>query len=327
MSENGADRRDVVVLVEDGLVMTDAAGPLDAFTAANAMGGRYETRTASPGGRAVRATNGLRMIPDLAVEDLGPPVDTLLVAGGPAPGRGEGSALAGTVARMAPRARRVVSVCVGAFVLGEAGLLDGRRATTHWQWCDLLAERHPATRVVPDAIFVRDGPLATSAGITAGIDLALSLVEEDHGARLARDVARFLVTFLQRPGGQSQFSVWSRLPPPGRGPLRIVVDAVSLDPAADHSVPAMAARARVSERHIRRLFVAQLGVTPAAYVERVRVQAAQMLLESGDHGMDSVARRCGFGSAESLRRGFLRLLGITPGAYRARFTTTPHTST
>ncbi|WP_245574132.1 GlxA family transcriptional regulator [Amycolatopsis nigrescens] len=321
MRADESQPRDVVVLIDDGMAALDATGPMDVFAFAGALGGRYRVRTASPGGAPVRTASGLRISPDLAAEDVRGPIDTLLVTGGgetmsSRPGAGPMTA---DVRRIAGCARRVVSVCVGAFVLGAAGLLEGRRATTHWYWCDLLAERHPRTTVVPDAIFVRDGRVATSAGISAGMDLALALVEEDHGAEVAREVAKLMVLFLQRPGGQSQFSVWSRLPAPRHPALRKATDAVLLDPAADHCVPALARRASVSIRHLNRLFSEKLGTTAAGYVEQVRVQTAQTLLESTEDGLELVARRAGFGSQETMRRAFLRLLGVSPGGYRSRF--------
>jgi transcriptional regulator GlxA family with amidase domain len=215
----------------------------------------------------------------------------------------------------------VASVCTGAFVLAEAGLLDGRRATTHWRRAADLARRFPRVRVEPDAIHVRDGRYVTSAGISAGIDLALALVEDDHGAGVAREVARELVVFLQRPGGQSQFSTALATPPARGDLLRTLVAAVLADPAADHSLPAMAAAAAVSPRHLARLFRAELGTTPARWVERVRLDRAQQLLLDG-HSVTSAAELSGLGSDETLRRAFARHLGTTPTHYRRRFATT-----
>lgn len=256
----------------------------------------------------------------LALSDLRAPVDTLVVPGPapPIPDRFPATLIT-EIRRIGGRARRAASVCSGAFLLAEAGLLTDRRATTHWSVCAELATRFPDVLVEPDAIFVRDGPVVTSAGVTAGIDMALALVEEDHGPDLARTIARHMVVFLQRPGGQSQFSVWSTGRTPRNSPLRAVLDAVAAEPAGDHSLPAMAARATVSERHLTRLFQRELGHTPGQYVTRVRLEAARTLLESGDAEMGSVARMSGFGSDETMRRSFLQALGITPGAYRQRF--------
>jgi transcriptional regulator GlxA family with amidase domain len=206
--------------------------------------------------------------------------------------------------------------------MAAAGLLDGRRATTHWQFLDALEERFPEVRVERDPIFVVDGRLHTSAGVTAGIDLALAMVEADHGPALARRVARHLVVFMQRPGGQSQFSVRLEAEPLERSPLRTLLDAVAADPAADHRLAAMSERAGFSERHLTRVFARELGTTPARYVEMVRVEAARSLLETTDAPLESIARQSGLGSPETLRRAFGRVCGTTPHAYRQRFVTT-----
>jgi transcriptional regulator GlxA family with amidase domain len=226
------------------------------------------------------------------------------------------------VRELAPRARRVASVCTGAFVLAKLGLLDGRRATTHWAHCQELAQAYPEISVDPDSLFVQDGPFITGAGISAGIDLGLALVETDYGPDVARRVARWMVVFLQRPGGQAQFSVWTEAASPVSTGLREILDAVVADPGGDHSIAAMADRAAVSERHLVRMFRAQVGMTPARYVERARVEAAKVLLAASDHSQEAVARRAGFGSADTLRRTFRRALGVSPSSYRRRFRTT-----
>ncbi len=254
------------------------------------------------------------------METFAEPIDTLLVPGGPgALEAADCAQLISAVRRLAGGARQAASVCTGAFVLAAAELLDGRRATTHWAAETRFAERFPRVALQTDAIFIRDGRVLTSAGVTAGIDLALALVQDDLGPELARRVAKLLVVFMQRPGGQAQFSVRARTNPSRYEPLRDVLDAVAADPAADHSAGAMAERAMVSERHLARLFVRDTGVTPAQYVERVRVEAAEALLERGDESLDVVAQHSGFGSPETMRRAFLRVLSITPGSYRARF--------
>ena len=204
------------------------------------------------------------------------------------------------------------------------GLLDGRRATTHWQVAANLASRHPTITVQPDALYVRDDPVWTSAGVSAGIDLALALVEEDNGPDLARAVAREMVVFLHRPGGQSQFSVATSTPRPTSDVLRRLLDSINAEPARDHDLPALAARAGVSSRHLNRLFRRHLGTTPAAYVEVVRLEAAQRLLQRG-HTVTAAAQQSGIGSDETLRRVFHRHHGITPSAHRARFATTSST--
>jgi transcriptional regulator GlxA family with amidase domain len=307
---------EVVVVVCAGLVLLDLAGPVQVLNGA----GGYRVRLASVDGRSVRSDTGVVVGVDCALSDVVGRVDTVVVPG-PPPGLLDRfpSALVAEIRRLDGVARRVASVCTGAFLLAEAGLLAGRQATTHWSVCAELAARFPDVAVRPDAIYVRDDRVVTSAGVTAGIDMALALVEEDRGPNVARTVARQLVVFLRRPGGQSQFSVWGDVPPP-RGPaLRAVLDAVAAEPAADHTLAGMAARAMVSERHLTRLFQRELGITPGQYVTRIRVEAARTLLESCDIGVEAVARRCGFGSDETMRRVFLQILGTTPTAYRQRF--------
>ncbi|MGK5557423.1 GlxA family transcriptional regulator [Actinomadura kijaniata] len=307
----------IAVLAYAGVRLMDVTAPLEVFGTAGRLGAAYETVLCSPDGGEVGTAAGTRLVTARGV----PEADTLVVPGGPdLPRRALPEGLLAAVREAAPRVRRVASVCTGAFVLAAAGALEGRRATTHWRYAGLLARLHPGVAVEPDAIYVRDRGVLTSAGVTAGIDLALAMVEEDHGADLAREVARDLVVFLQRPGGQSQFSVAARTPRPRNGPLRAAVDAVVADPAADHSAVAMAARAGVSVRHLTRLFRDHVGDTPAAYVEAVRVEAAQASLDAGESVAEAAAR-AGFGSDESLRRAFLRRLGVLPSEYRARFRT------
>jgi len=217
------------------------------------------------------------------------------------------------------RVRRVASVCSGALLLAEAGLLDDRRATTHWADCARLAERYPQVAVESDPIYVRDGNVSTSAGVTAGMDLALALIEEDHGPEIALKTARALVLFVRRPGGQSQFSAQLTAGPARREPLRDVQAHIAEHPAADLSVPALAARAYMSERNFARAFRAETGMTPAAYVEASRVERARRELETTDLSVQAVAARCGFGTVETMRRAFGRRLGVNPAAYRDRF--------
>jgi transcriptional regulator GlxA family with amidase domain len=218
------------------------------------------------------------------------------------------------------RTRRLASVCTGSFILAQAGLLDGRCATTHWRHTGRLARAFPGVSVEPDAIFVRDGHVFTSAGVSSGIDLALALVEMDYGADLVREVARALVVYLKRSGGQSQFSVMIEADPPPDSPLKAAADAIAADPAADHSVKKLAARAALSTRQLTRLFQSELGMTPARYVERVRIDLARAALEGG-RTVTEAARLAGFGSTETLRRAFVSQMGITPKSYRDRFRT------
>ncbi|MEI5103764.1 DJ-1/PfpI family protein [Streptomyces sp. PmtG] len=308
----------VVFLVFDGVTLLDVSGPAEVLQQARRLGLPYEQVLASPGGGTVTTASGLALAGTLAAADVGH-LDTLVVAGADELADGHlDEALLTAADALAARADRVAAVCSGAFVLAALGLLDGRRATTHWRHTTALARRHPRVRVEPDAIHVSDGRYVTSAGISAGIDLALALVERDHGAERARHIARELVVFLQRPGGQSQFSTALATPPARGAPLRSLLDAVLADPAGDHSLPAMAAFAAVSTRHLTRLFQSELDTTPARWVERVRLDRAQQLLLDG-HSATSAARHSGFGSDETLRRAFARHLGTTPSEYRKRF--------
>jgi transcriptional regulator GlxA family with amidase domain len=223
----------------------------------------------------------------------------------------------------APHAARLVSVCTGALLLAEAGLLDGHRVTTHWMVCDHLARTYPAVEVDPDPIFVRDGSLATSAGVTAGIDLALALVEEDHGRDIALTIARHLVVFLRRPGNQAQFSAQLTAQTARREPLREVQHWITEHPGDDLSVDALASRARLSPRHFARAFQAETGLTPGRYVERVRLEHARRLLEDTTDGVTGISRACGYGTPEAMRRAFIKALGAAPAEYRQRFRARP----
>lgn len=308
----------------DGFQLLDLAGPADVFDAASRIVGEpegYKLTLATPGGEDVRASCGVRVAADADITTMDVAgVDTLLVTGGLSiEERLDDRRLIAALPKIATGARRTSSVCGGAFLLAEAGLLDGRRATTHWVGCEELSRRYPQVTVEPDRIFVRDGEVVTSAGVTAGIDLALALVEEDHGSDVARTVARWLVVFLQRPGGQSQFSQRLEAPVPSGSSLRPIVDGIVAEPDGDHSVPALAARASLSTRQLTRLFVKQVRTTPGRFVERVRVEAARSQLEASAAPVDAIAASCGFASAETMRRAFLRVLGIGPAEYRQRF--------
>lgn len=320
-----AAERQIVLVVFEGVQLLDVAGPADVFDAATRVAGAegrpgYRLTIAAAEDAPLRASSGMRIVPDAALAELDPDgIDTLLVPGGRGRVVLEDSDLVAALPRVAAGSDRVGSVCGGAFLLAAGGLLDGRRVTTHWAGCAELAQRFPALTVEPDRIYVRDGDIITSAGVTAGIDLALALVEEDHGIDVARTVARWLVVFLQRPGGQSQFSQRLGLAVPSESPVRSLVDEIVAEPAGDHRVPALAERASLSERQLSRLFAREAQTTPARFVERVRVEAARELLESSGSSVDAVAERCGFGSAETMRRAFLRVLGVGPGEYRQRF--------
>jgi transcriptional regulator GlxA family with amidase domain len=308
--------RRVVVVGFPECMSLDLVGPAEVFASA----GAYEVEVVAPDPEPFFMTNGLQVVPAAGMDELHGTIDTLVIAGG------QGTRRAATDPRVmewtrgaANQSRRVTSVCSGAFVLAAAGLLDGRRATTHWQWCDTLAAMFPAVRVERDAIFVRDGNVYTSAGVTAGMDLALALVEEDLGAEVAREVAQQLVVFLRRPGGQSQFSAQIATPAAEREPLRAVQAWVAANVNADLSVPALAERATMSPRNFARAFRRETGMTPAAYVETIRVERARIALEGSDAQVESIAQHCGFGTVETMRRAFHRRLGVGPAAYRSRF--------
>jgi transcriptional regulator GlxA family with amidase domain len=314
----------VVILAYDGVQLLDVTGPIEVFEAARQRGARYRVLVASPDGSDIVAGSRTRLGADLAFAELPRQIDTLVVPGAPDWRAIVGDApLVATVADAARRSRRTASVCAGAFVLAAAGLLDGRRATTHWELAADLARSYPQITLDADAIFVADGPIHSSAGITAGIDLCLALVEADHGAELARDVARHLVVFMQRPGGQAQFSVRLELATTTtESPLRHVLDDIAHNPTADHSLEALSARAGFSVRHLTRVFQRELGVTPGRYVESVRVEAAKARLQRSDEPLATIAHASGFGSGETMRRAFWRELSTTPATYRERFRTT-----
>jgi transcriptional regulator GlxA family with amidase domain len=315
-----AGRRVVLVTFASAQIL-DVTGPLEVFASASRLlpDVHYRTDVVSAPGGPVLASCGLEVATTPLAAVTGP-VDTLVVAGG----RDMEVACADAdllhhVRRLAGEARRVTSVCSGAFVLAAAGLLDGHRATTHWAECGLLAAGYPRVAVDPDAIYVRDGRLWTSAGVTAGIDLALALVADDHGRRAAAAVARQLVVYLRRSGGQAQFSATLAAQSVDSEPLRDLLAWLPEHLAEDLSVPALAARANLSERQFRRVFTADVGRTPADHVEAVRLEAACRLLETTDRSVGQVATACGFGTAETMNRTFRRRLGTTPGDHRRHF--------
>ena len=313
--------RRIVIVAFPGAQTLDFTGPLEVFSTADRLGpARYTTEVVAPAGRPFATSNGLTVAPDRSTAACRGPIDTLVVAGGTGVHDAVGDAdLVRWLTQATRRSRRVTSVCTGAFLLAEAGMLEGRRATTHWASAGLLAERHPAVDVDPDRIFVRDEPVWTSAGVTAGIDLALALVEDDHGREAALEVARWLVVFATRPGGQSQFSAPLSAQTAERRPLREVQEWVVADPARDCTVEALAERACMSPRNFSRAFRAEAGLSPAAWVETVRVEHARRLLEAASAPVESVAAECGFGTVETMRRAFRRRLGVSPGDYRTRF--------
>ena len=312
-----------MILAFDGVQLLDVTGPIEVFEAARQRGARYRVLVASPTGGDIVAGSRTRLGADCAFAELPQRIDTLVVPGAPDwRGIAADQQLVTTVADAARRTRRTASVCAGAFVLAAAGLLDGRRATTHWELAGDLARNYPQITMDADAIFVTDGPIHTSAGITAGIDLCLALVEADHGAELARDVARHLVVFMQRPGGQAQFSARLDLATMTQSPLRQVLDDIVHNPTADHSLETLSERAGFSVRHLTRVFRRELGVTPGRYVESVRIEAAKARLQRSDEPLMTIAHTSGFRSDETMRRAFWRELSTTPAAYRERFRTT-----
>jgi transcriptional regulator GlxA family with amidase domain len=316
-----APHRRIVILGFSGAQSLDLVGPLEVFHTAERLGaGRYSTEVVAPGGRPFATSSRLTLTPDRSTEACRGPIDTLVVAGGTGVRAAESDpGLMRWLERSSRRSRRIASVCTGAFLLAGAGLLDGRRATTHWASAERLAAEHPSVRVEPDRIFVRDGDVWSSAGVTAGMDLALALVEDDHGREAALEVARWLVVFATRPGGQSQFSAPLAAQSAERGPLRAVQEWVLGDPARDCTVETLAARACMSPRNFSRAFRAETGLTPAAWVETVRVERARQLLEAAGTSTEAIAAECGFGTVETLRRAFRRRLGVSPGEYRERF--------
>ncbi|WAC90420.1 GlxA family transcriptional regulator [Mycobacterium sp. Aquia_213] len=320
MAEDVARARVVVIVVYDGVTLLDVAGAGEVFVEANRFGANYQLKIASLDGGDVTSSIGTRLgVTDgiSAIESA----DTVLVAGSDnLPGHAVDPALVEAVRSVSARTRRLASICTGSFILAQAGLLSGRRATTHWHETRRLARSFRDVTVEPDAIFVRDGDVFTSAGVSSGIDLALALVEMDYGTELVRDVARWLVVYLKRAGGQSQFSVLVEADPPAGSPLRSVTEAIAADPAHDHSVSKLAAKASLSTRQLTRLFQSELGMTPARYVELVRIDFARAGLEAG-RTVTETAHLAGFGSIETLRRVFVNHLGISPKAYRDRFRT------
>lgn len=317
--------RRVVFVAFDGVEALDLTGPASVFAHANARApNAYDLVFASPKGGSVRSACGLSFGNARKLSSITKAIDTIVVAGGEEAALRRAALDQGVAAwltKAAPATRRVASVCVGAFVLGAARLLDGRRATTHWSSCDRLQALFPRARVAPDAIFVADGKIWTSAGITAGIDLALAMVEADLGAAVAGAIARQLVLFLRRPGGQAQFSetLAAQSHTPGR--LAETIAWATDHPDADLSVAALAARAAMSERTLARRFVEEVGRTPAKFVMNLRLNRAKTLLEHSNLSIDAVAARSGFGSADTLQRAFREVLKVTPATYRARFGT------
>jgi transcriptional regulator GlxA family with amidase domain len=322
-----AAARTVAMVAFPGAQALDVVGPLEVFALANdwladqrQRAPFYRLETLAERAGPLRTSGPSRLVADRALGRPRRDIDTLLVAGGDGVMAAvQRPSLVRWVAATAAHCRRVGSVCSGAFLLAQAGLLDGRRVATHWSRCEELQRRYPSLSVDRDALYVRDGRCVTSAGITAGIDLALALVEEDLDRVVALGVARQLVVFLYRSGSQSQFSHQLSAQLAEREPLRDVQAYIADRPGADLDVPALARRAALSPRQFARVFKAELGVTPARYVESVRLEAARAMLERTSRPVEQVAARCGFGTPESLRRRFVARLGVSPSVYRGRF--------
>src|SRR5438309_619118 len=321
--------RRIVFVAAPGTEILDLVGPLQVFARASDMYCRanpgaspiYSVEVVSISSRrSLTANCGLSFAAHKTFREVRGKIDTVLVAGGDAIERNEINADAVRwLKKIAARSRRVGSVCTGAMLLARAGLLDGRRATTHWNWCEVLIRRAPRADVDPNPIFVRDENVYTSAGVTAGMDLALALVEEDHGSKLALQVARNLVLYLRRPGGQSQFSAALSLQATDRKPLR-ELEAWLLDNLHKPlTVPVLAQRVAMSPRNFARVFTQEMKTTPAKFVERLRVEAARRRLEESQNSMETIAGECGFGNVNSMRNVFQRTLKIPPGHYRRHF--------
>ena len=323
-------RRSVFIVAFDGMQPLDAVGPHEVFAGATAVlaakkrsNAGYDLSIVSDHGTPITTESGLQIVtspfPSGRLR-----IDTLLIPGG------EGSlkarydtVLLDWIRKAARNSRRVATVCSGTFIGAEAGLLDGRTVTTHWARAPQLAEEYPRLTVDADPIYTRDGSVWTSAGVTAGIDLALAMVEADYGTDIAQTVARWMVMFLHRPGGQTQFAAPVWIPRAARTTVRAAQDHIDNNPGDDHRLDLLATRAAMSSRHFSRVFTAEVGETPARYVERVRVEFARSALETTASPLDVIALNCGLGTAESLRRAFQRRVGVAPDAYRRRFRSQP----
>ncbi|HYC00890.1 MAG TPA: DJ-1/PfpI family protein [Candidatus Limnocylindrales bacterium] len=330
MSPQPRHPRRIVMVTFPQAEMLDVVGPLEVFSVASRFleqtgrtsGPAYIVEIVAQAPGRMTMASGLQIVASRSLRGVRGPIDTLFVPGGEGTNVAMRDAvLIDWIRRTARTTRRVASVCTGAFLLARAGLLSRKRATTHWRFCDRLAAEHPDVQVEPDSIYVRDGRVFTSAGVTAGMDLALALVEDDYGKEVALTTARLLVLFLKRPGGQSQFSTQLASQFAEREPIRDLQAWIIEHPEADLSVEALARRVAMSPRNFARVFTREVGATPARFVERVRVEAARRRLEQAGGGVEEVAAGCGFGTAETMRRAFLRNVQVSPSAYRARFRT------
>ena len=309
--------RKIVIVGAPPVQLLDVAGPLEVFSGV----GDYDVVLAHPGDeRVLRTSRNVALTDVTPIEEITGPIDTLVIVGGPGAGMGIYDApFVSWIAAAAERSRRVASVCTGAFLLGAAGLIDGKQVVTHWQYCGRLADEFPRATVRPEPIFLKDGSIYTSAGITAGIDLALALVEEDHGHAVALDIARFLVVFLVRPGGQAQFSHMLAHQALTSKPLRELQIWMMENLREELTVEKLADRLGMSARHFTRVFLQEANVNPGEFVDRMRVEAARQMIDSSNLGLKEIADASGFNTADAMRRTFLRILGITAGDYLHRF--------
>ena len=311
----------VVFLVFDGMKQLDVAGPAEVLTEATRLGASYELIYASADGRSVQTSIGARFDVHGSVGEIGRAATVIVPGGDALPHGAIPGALKDATRLLVEVGERVVSICTGAFLLASVGALDQRRVTTHWAHTALLARVCPSAEVLPDALFVHDGALHTSAGVSSGIDLALALVEHDHGSELAREVAQQLVVYMQRPGSQSQFSALLDVSRGTQESVKRVVDAVATHPDAPYDMTDLARIAGVSSRHLARLFLAEVGMTPVKFVERVRMETAKALLLRGE-SVAATTMRSGFQNSETMRRAFVSQLGMPPSVYQQRFMTT-----
>ncbi len=326
MTQNTAKPRKVFFVIFPDYQVIDVAGPMEAFGKANDYAGDYAISLLAKQAGPIHSSGPVTLVADrsyleVTKQELAD-LDTLVVCGGEGAQRAANdNQLTDFILLASQQARRMVSICTGALILAETGLLDGRRATTHWDSVDLLARNYPRIEVESDPIYVRDGKFWTSAGVTAGIDLSLALIEEDLGAQTALAIARRLVVYMMRPGGQSQFSAQLKFQRPKQSRLSSLIEWIELNPAQDLGITALAARCAMSERHFARCFAEEVGITPARFVEQSRLEHARRLLEQTDETIDRIAHDCGFGSTEILRRTFQRHLHLAPSDYRQRFCT------
>ncbi len=313
----------VVILAPQGVQSLDVVGPAEVFwEAARRLGDpdAYHVQIMGVSDEPIRGTGAMRFLPDRTIHDSDEAIDTLLVAGDPS-FQEVAPAVTQWLARRAPETRRYGSICTGVFLLAAAGLLEGKRVTTHWECADKLSHDYPGLNIDPDQIFIREGQLSTAAGVTSGIDLALALVEEDYGRDIALIVARYMVVFLKRPGGQSQFSAHLTAQIADKGPIQSVAEHILTHLRSDLSVDALAERAHMSTRNFSRIFLRDIGATPADFVEAARLDAARRMLQDSSLPLQRIADRCGFTDLHSMRRVFQRKLGVGPTDYRATFQT------